>query len=254
MEDTQMLDMLKAGVHFGHKVGRWHPKMRPYIFGSRGGISIIDLEKTQKLLEAATAFAEAVARRGGTILFVGSKRQAKAVVREHAERVHQPYVVERWIGGTFTNFETVGRLIQKYRTQKEGLASGAYAQYTKKERLRMEKDVAKLETIVGGIASLDGLPSAVYVVDAKEEKIAVREAKKVGVPLIALVDTNVNPEGIAHPIPANDDAVKSIMFFTSRIADAIARGTEAREIEQAQERAALAEAAEVALAAPAAES
>lgn len=236
MPDSTLLDMLKAGIHFGHQAGRWHPKMKPYIFGTRAGISIIDLEKTQEALLRAAEFVEGVAARGGTILYVGTKRQAQSIMREHAERVHQPFVVERWIGGAFTNFETVNRLIRKFRSQKEGLQTGAFAKYTKKERLDIEKNVAKMETIVGGIATMNELPSALYIVDIKQEKIAVREAVKVGLPIVALVDTNVNPGAITYPIPANDDAMKSIAYLTGVITDAIARGQLTFDRTRAQEQ------------------
>lgn len=226
MRDISLFDLLKAGVHFGHQVSRWHPKMRPYIFTSRSGIYIIDLEKTNEALAQSREFVRDRVANGGTVLFIGTKRQAKAIVQEAAVKVGMPYVIERWLGGTFTNFPTISKMTKRLTQLKEERASGALEKYTKKEQLVFDEEIARLERMVGGIERMTKLPDAVYVVDVKQEKTAVREAQKMRIPIIALVDTNVSPEGIAHPIPANDDATKSIQIITDAFVEAIGEGRE----------------------------
>lgn len=234
MSEVSLEEMLKSGVHFGHKVGRLYPKMKPFIFGERNGVLIIDLEKTKKNLIAAQDFVRQIAQKNGVILFVGAKRQAQDIIKRLAEKVGMPYVTSRWIGGTFTNFSVITKMINKFKKLKEDREAGELAKYTKKEQLKISEEIAKLETLIGGIEKLKKLPEAVYIVDMKNEMTAVREAKKKKVPIIGLVDVNCDPSGIDYVIPANDDATKSIEFITGAIVTAIAEGkgqTEKEKIE-----------------------
>lgn len=224
MRDITLVELLKAGVHFGHQVSRWHPKMRPFIFTSRGGVYVIDLEKTAEQLKKAQAFFRDVVASGGTVLLVGTKRQAQPIIHAAALRVGMPYVVERWLGGTFTNFPTILKVTKRLTFLKQERASGNLEKYTKKEQLEFNDEIARLEKLVGGIERMTKLPEALFVVDVKQEKTAVREANKVKVPVVALVDTNVSPEGIAHPIPANDDATKSIQLLVDAVIEAVEEG------------------------------
>lgn len=224
MRDIPLIELLKAGVHFGHHESRWHPKMRPHIFASRSGVYIIDLEKTNQLLKVAQSFARDVVAKGGIILFVGTKRQARPIVQSMAVRVGMPYVVERWLGGTFTNFPTISKMTKRLTHLKEERAGGNLEKYTKKEQLTFNDEIQRLEKLVGGIERMAKIPDAIFVIDIKQEKTAVREAIKTKVPVIALVDTNVNPEGITYPVPANDDATKSINILTEAIVEAIEEG------------------------------
>ncbi|MFC1662895.1 30S ribosomal protein S2 [Patescibacteria group bacterium] len=224
MKDITLVEMLKAGVHFGHQKSRWHPKMEPYIFTARNSIYIINLEKTREKLITALDFVRDVASRGGKILFVGAKRQAKSIVKKYADSVGMPFVVERWIGGTFTNYETIQKLIKNYKDLLSQQEKGEFAKYKKKERLKIEEKIAKMKEAVGGITSLESLPDAVFIVDLKQDRTAVREAKKRNIPIVGIADTNVSPEGIKYIIPANDDATKSLEFITSLVAEAIAEG------------------------------
>ncbi len=203
-------ELLDAGVHFGHKTSRWHPKMKQYIFTAKGTSHVFDLEKTVKKLEEALIFMRSLVARGGTILFVGTKPAAKKVVREAALALNAPYVTERWLGGTLTNFKTITKRLQYWRELSEGKASGAWEKYTKKERLQFQKQMDKLEKQLGGIKNLFKLPDTIFVVDIKTEELAVREAKKVGTPVVAICDTNVDPSSINYVIPANDDASSSL--------------------------------------------
>lgn len=229
MKEIPLNDLLKAGVHFGHQMSRWHPKMRPFIFTSRAGIYIVDLEKTAVQLKKAQQFARDRAAAGGNILFVGTKRQAKPIIQEVAVRLGMPYVIERWLGGTFTNFPTISRMTKRFTQLKEERARGEFEKYTKKEQLNFDDEIKRLEKMVGGIERMNRLPDAIFVVDVKQEKTAIREAQKMKVPIIAMVDTNVSPDGIAHPIPANDDASKSIHIITNAIAEAVDEGKSAWE-------------------------
>jgi len=224
MEIPSLLDMLKAGVHFGHRQGKWHPKMKPYIFGTRNGVHIINLEITQKKLEQALDYIKQTVAKGGTVLFLGTKTQAKDIVRDAATSCNMPYIVERWLGGTFTNSHTILKLIKKYRTMKEEAAKGEWKKFTKKEQLVKERELQKLDTLLAGLADLEKLPDVLFVVDMKTEKTAVRESNRVNVPIVAICDTNVNPELSTYPIPANDDAIKSIEMITNLVAEAVQEG------------------------------
>ncbi|MBI3114988.1 MAG: 30S ribosomal protein S2 [Candidatus Kerfeldbacteria bacterium] len=237
MRTIELIDLLKAGVHFGHQRSRWNPKMREYIFTVRNGICIIDLEKTAEKLKVALAFVTDLRAKGGTLLFVGTKRQAQEIVKAAATQAGMPAVVERWVGGTFTNFATVSKIINKLTTLKADREAGRLAKYTKKERLVIDREIERLETVVGGIEQLKKLPEALFVVDVKNERTAVKEAQKVGIPIVALVDTNTNPDGIAYPIPANDDATKSIQLICDYLVEALADGAQEAETRAAKEAA-----------------
>jgi len=224
MTELSLIDMLQAGVHFGHQESRRHPKMDPFIFTTRGGVSIINLEKTKAALAKAVSYVQDVAARGGTILFIGTKRQARDIVRATAESVGMPYINDRWIGGMFTNFQQVRQLGQKLGRLKEERATGAWAKYTKKEQLSFENEITRLEGLIGGVAHMEKLPDVLFIVDVKTEKTAIREGAAMNIPVVAVCDTNVNPTGIAYPIPANDDATKSIQLIANAVADAIREG------------------------------
>lgn len=224
MTDVSLVDMLKAGVHFGHQESRRHPKMDQFIFTTRGGVSIINLEKTKMALDQATTFLHDLVARGGTVLFVGTKRQAREIIRTVAEKAGMPFIVDRWMGGLFTNFSQLRQLSQKLKRLKEERATGSRAKYTKKEQLAFDGEIERLEKLIGGVVNMEKLPEAVFVSDVKQDKTAIREARAVGIPVVALCDTNVNPTGIAYPIPANDDATKSLQLITSAVLAAIERG------------------------------
>jgi len=226
MPETSLLDMLKAGVHFGHQQSRRHPKMDKYIFTTRGGVSIIDLEKTREALTQAEDFVRQLTARGGVIMFVGTKKQARDIVRQAAQSAAAPYVTDRWIGGLLTNFQHVRSLIQKLHQLKADRASGDLQKYTKKEQLEFEEEIERLEMLVGGVASMERLPEALFVTDVKNEKTAVAEAKTIGIPVVAMCDTNVNPEPVRYPIPANDDATKSLQLICQAMAAAVTKGRE----------------------------
>lgn len=251
MTEPTLLELLKSGVHFGHQTSKWHPRMQPFIFSSRNGIHIIDLEKSLAMIQTAQGFVRDITGAGGTILFIGTKRQAKEIVRRIAEGCGSPFVTERWLGGLFTNYGTVGKVLERLRTLTADREAGRLEKYVKKERLKFDEEITKLEKLVGGMRDLIKLPQAIFVVDLKAEKTAVREAKKIGIPIVAMVDTNTDPEGIAYPIPANDDATKSIELITSLIAEAVKEG-KAVAAEVAAQKKAQAEAAAAAVpAAPA---
>ena len=213
-----------AGAHFGHLTRRWNPKMRQYIFMSKQGIHIIDLKRTQESIEKACDSLTKIAASGETILFVGTKKQAKDIVRTEAQRCNSPYVNERWLGGTLTNFSTIRRSIKTLEGHEKKASDGTYELISKKERLMIEKERAKLEKVLGGIRNMKRLPGAVLIVDIKKENIAVAEARKLNIPLFALVDTNVDPEVVDFPIPANDDSFKSIGLITRMITDSVIEG------------------------------
>lgn len=214
-------ELLKKGVHFGHKTNKRHPKMSPFIFTKRNGIHVIDLEQTVIQLKKALTFVAKIAEKNGNILFIGSKKQAKSIIKEAADNAAMPYVIGRWLGGTFTNFYNIVRLTQKMEKLEKDKEDGTWDRYTKKEQVTFAKQLAKLEDTVGGMRKLKQLPSAVFVVDIKKEKTAVAEANKMKVPVIAITDTNVNPELVQYAIPANDDAVKSIEVITNLISETI---------------------------------
>ena len=230
MAKVGLKDLLEAGVHFGHQTRKWNPKMKPYIFIARGGIYIIDLQRTLRNLNKAAKFLETVGAKGGTVLFVGTKKQAKVAIKEQASRVDMPYVIERWLGGMLTNHQTIYKSVQKLEEIEAMMKDGRMENFSKKEQLEFSRKFEKLNTNLGGIRNMKGLPSAVFVVDTAEEETAVREANKLGVPVIGIVDTNSDPTMIQFPIPGNDDAIRSITLFTRVMAESIEGGrTAARE-------------------------
>ncbi|GBD24995.1 30S ribosomal protein S2 [bacterium HR30] len=234
MTEVSMKSLLEAGVHFGHQTSRWNPKMKPYIFGARNGIHIIDLQKTVQLFQQAYAFVRDVAARGGTVLFVGTKKQAQDAVREEAERCGMFYVNNRWLGGTLTNFQTIKQSIDRLKKCEEILADENMVQaLTKREMLRIQRERDKLLAALGGIKNMRKLPDALFVIDPKKEEIAVREANKLRIPVVAVIDTNCDPDLVDYKIPGNDDAIRAIRLFCAAIADAVIEGKQIRE-EQAK--------------------
>lgn len=219
-----LLEMLKAGMHFGHQSSRWHPKMKPFIYGERGGVHIIDVEKTQAQLEKALTFVTETTARGGVIVFVGTKRQAQPVVEECAKEAGMPYITTRWLGGTLTNFAQIQKIIRHYLDLKDKSAKGELKKYTKLEQLQFSREIEELEGKIGGLSTLTKLPDALFILDARHEKTAVREAITMGVTMVALVDSNVNPRGIKYVIPGNDDAVGSLSLVTKLVAEAVKEG------------------------------
>jgi small subunit ribosomal protein S2 len=217
-------ELLEAGVHFGHQTRRWNPKMQRYLFGERSGIYIIDLEKSLTGIEETYGFARDLGRRRGTILFIGTKKQAQEVVEEHANRIGMPFVNHRWLGGMLTNFTTISRRLIRLRELREMEASGAMDHLPKKEVIRLRHEREKLERNLGGIQALERLPDAVFVVDTKKEQIAVTEARKLDIPVIAIVDTNCDPDEVDYVIPGNDDAIRAVSLVTRVVADALAEG------------------------------
>ena len=228
-----MKHLLEAGVHFGHQTRRWNPKMKPYIFGARNGIYIIDLQKTVKLFKAAYDFVTGLTEQGGTILFVGTKKQAQDAIAEEAMRCEMPYVNNRWLGGTLTNFATIQKGIEKLKRLDAMFEDKSIEKFPKKEILQMDRLRQKLTLNMGGIKNMTSLPSALFVVDSNEEEIAVKEANKLGIPVTAIVDTNCDPDGIGYAIPGNDDAIRAIRLITAKIADAAIEGRQ-RLIESQQ--------------------
>jgi len=219
-----MKELLESGVHFGHQTRRWNPKMKPFIFGSRNGIHIIDLQKTVKLFNGIHDFIVRTVSEGYPILFVGTKKQAHDSIIEESERCGMFNVVNRWLGGTLTNFQTIRKSIARLKEVEKMVEDGSINRYTKKEALKMEKELVKLEKNLGGIKNMDDLPGAVFIVDPKREHIAVKEVKKMGIPVIAITDTNCDPDDIDYIIPGNDDAIRSIRLICSKIADACIAG------------------------------
>jgi len=217
-------DMLKAGMHFGHRTNRWHPKMKQFIFTSKNGVYIIDLKKTQEKLQEALEFMTKLVAEGKSILFVGTKSQVSAPLKKMAEETNQSYVVGKWLGGYLTNFPIVKKSVKKYLDLIEKREGGKLEKYTKKERLNFDREIKKLEVRVGGLAALTKLPDALFVWDTKEEETAVREARQKNIPIIAICDTNVNPEEVNYPIPANDDSTKTIKLLLEAIKDAVLEG------------------------------
>jgi small subunit ribosomal protein S2 len=217
-------ELLEAGVHFGHQTRRWNPKMGRYLYGERSGIYIVDLEKTLSGLEEAHAFVRDLGRRNGIVLFVGTKKQAQEVIAENATRVGMPFVITRWLGGMLTNFQTVSGRLLRLRELREMERTGAFDYLPKKEAIRLRHEKDKLERNLGGMQSLERLPDAIFVIDTKKEHIAVSEARKLGLPVIAIVDTNCDPDEVDSVIPGNDDAIRSVQLVTRIIADALAEG------------------------------
>ncbi len=220
-------DLLAAGAHFGQRTSRWHPKMKPFLFGSTRGVHLINLEKTREQIASGAEFLLNITRRGGTVLFVGTKGQAQSIIEKEATRAMSPYVTVRWLGGLFTNFNTVLDLIRKLERLETDKKKGQLEKYTKREQLDVERQIRKLNDTVGGIRSLSKLPDAVFITDINVDDIAVKEAVKTGVPIVAIVDSNSNPTKIDYPIPANDDAVKTLELITKIMADAVIEGRQA---------------------------
>jgi small subunit ribosomal protein S2 len=221
--------LLDAGVHFGHQTKRWNPKMRPYIYGARNGIHIIDLDQTARLFQRAYQFVVETVGRGGHILMVGTKRQAQEIVREEATRSGSYFVVNRWLGGTLTNFRTIKTGLERMRQLERMKEDGTYMSITKKEVSRLEKERERFEKYLGGLKNMTSLPTALFIIDPAMETIAVAEANKIGIPVIAITDTNCDPDKIDYVVPGNDDAIRSIRLITARIADAAVEGSQRRK-------------------------
>lgn len=229
MSNVTMKQLLEAGVHFGHQTRRWNPKMKPYIFGSKNGIYIIDLQKTVRLFKKAYEFVRDKVAEGELLLFVGTKRQGQDSIEEESKRCEMPYVNHRWLGGMLTNFTTIKKGIDRLREIETMIEDGSIDHYTKKEALKLYKEKQKLEKNLGGIKEMDRLPGAIFVVDPKNERIAVNEARKLNIPVIAIVDTNCDPDEIDYVIPGNDDAIRAIRLFTSLFANASIEGRNLHE-------------------------
>lgn len=229
-----LVELLQAGVHFGHQTSKWHPRMKKFIFGERQGIHIINLEETQKAIEKALTFARQTASRGGIILFVGTKKQAADIVAKSALEAGMPYVNKRWLGGTLTNFVNMAQLLRKYRDLKRKLEKGELTKYTKFEQLKFAEEVQDYDVKIGGLIDMQRIPDAVFIFDIRKDKTALEEATRRGVKVIALCDTNVNPDGVDFCIPANDDAVKSIELMSGLVAGAVKEGRD--EWEKARAR------------------
>ncbi len=239
MADVKIQDLLLAGCHFGHLTRRWNPKMKPYIFMERNGIHIIDLKKTLISLQKAQQAVKEIVQQGGDILLVGTKKQAKDIIQLEAERCNMPYVTERWLGGTLTNFITIKKSVKRLKNLEKKSTDGTYDKVTKKEILQIEREKEKLNTVLGGIREMNHLPAAIFVVDAKKEAIAVREAIRLNIPVFGLVDTNTDPDPIDYLVPCNDDAFKAINLITHALVDGIidaqAGQTELRSAAEAEE-------------------
>ncbi len=226
MASVDPKDLLKAGAHFGHKTSRWHPKMAPYIHGVRGDVHVIDLIQTAKMLDKALEVVEKAASSGKQVLLVGTKRQAQDPIRKIAKEHNQPYVVERWLGGMMTNWNTMSGRIKKLKKLEEQMLNGELeAKYNKLEVQRFQEEIDHLNHVFGGVKEMKGYPGLVFVVDVNREETAINEARKLGIPIIAIVDTNVNPSNIDFPIPANDDAIKTIEFILEKIGNSLASGS-----------------------------
>ncbi len=219
-----MKELLEAGVHFGHQTRRWNPKMKPFIYHERNGIYIIDLHATLRLVEMAHEFVKGVAAEGGTVLFVGTKRQGQESIEEAANKAGMPYVTHRWLGGMLTNWQTMSQRIAHMRELQDARDRGEWKRLTKKEGLRLSRELEKLESSLGGIKDMNGAPQALFVVDTKREETAVAEAVKLGIPIIAVIDTNCDPEPIDYPIPGNDDAIRAIRLFANLVAEGVLEG------------------------------
>ncbi|MBU6351387.1 MAG: 30S ribosomal protein S2 [Chloroflexi bacterium] len=234
MSNVTMKQLLEAGVHFGHRTRRWNPKMRPYIFTERSGIHIIDLQQTVQALEKATEVVRSKVAKGGTVLFVGTKRQAQATIEQEALRCGMPYINQRWLGGTLTNWVTIRQRIMYLLQVERRIDAGDFRNLPKKERLTLQRDVEKLNRRIGGLKTMRALPDMVFVVDTNVEELAVNEANKLRIPILGMVDTNSNPELITHVIPTNDDAIRAIKLLVGAIADAAEEGMRVREVEMAE--------------------
>lgn len=248
MATVTMKELLEAGVHFGHQVRRWNPKMKEFIFGERNGIYIIDLQKTQRMFKEAMKFLTTITSEGTgrTVLFVGTKRQAMDAIRDEALRCNQFYINQRWLGGLLTNFQTIQKSIKRFKEIEAMQADGRIEQYAKKERLQIERERLALEKNLSGIKEMKRLPDAIFVIDTNKEEIAVKEANRLGIPVVAVVDTNCTPEGVRFVIPGNDDALRAVRLFASRIADAILEGQQMAQQKEGEEATAAAEQAKIA--------
>jgi len=225
LPDTATIkQLLEAGAHFGHQTARWHPRMKTYIFTKRNGIHIIDLEQTASMLNKACDFVRQVATEGGTILFVGTKKQAQEAVEQEAQRCGAYYVNQRWLGGVLTNFATIQARIDHLVRLEDQQTRGDFKRLPKKEALKLEEEISRLNQQMGGFKEMTSLPSALFIVDPTKEKIALAEARRVGIPVVAIVDTNCNPDDIDYPIPANDDAIRAIKLICGKIADSVIEG------------------------------
>lgn len=229
MAQVTMKQMLEAGVHFGHQTKRWNPKMKPYIFGARNGIYIIDLQKTVRYFRTAYQFIQDTVANGDKVLFVGTKKQAQDAIKEESLGSDQYFVNNRWLGGMLTNFQTIKASIDRLKKIEAMVADGTIEQYTKKEALQLDRQREKLERNLGGIKHMTKLPGAVFIIDPKKEAIAVQEANKLGIPVVAVVDTNCDPDNIDYVIPGNDDAIRAIRLFASKIAEACVEGDQRRK-------------------------
>ena len=234
--EITMKELLEAGVHFGHQTRRWNPKMKEFIFGERNGIHIIDLQKTLKMFREAARFVSGLAGQGKTLLFVGTKRQAQEAIAEEAQRCETFYVNYRWLGGTLTNWATVQKSIKRLKTLKAMVEDGRMAQLSKKEAARLERELKHLRQNLTGIENMASLPDALFVIDSNAEEIAVRESRRLGIPVISIVDTNCDPDLVDWVIPGNDDALRAIRLFTSKVADAVLEGRRAFEQTQVAEQ------------------
>ena len=232
MSKVTFEQLLEAGVHFGHLTMKWNPAMAPYIFMQKNGIHIIDLMKTEKMLEEACKFVKQLAKNNKKILFVGTKKQAQEIIREAAEKTNMPYVTERWLGGMLTNFMTIRKSIRKMENLQRMETDGTFENLSKKEKLMIGREIEKLQKVLGGVAEMNHLPSALFIIDIKKEHIAVSEAQRLNIPTIGLVDTNSNPNLVSFPIPGNDDSTKSISIITQAIVQAILDGYNERKIEK----------------------
>lgn len=224
MKIPSSLEMLKAGVHFGHRSSRWHPKMKPFVFGIRGGVHIFDVEKTAEKLQEAVTFVEKLIAKGGTVMFVGTKSQAQDIVAKYAKACNMPYVNVRWLGGTLTNFGQLQKLVKHFLDLKDKRDKGELRKYTKLEQLHFDREIAELEEQIGGISTMSRMPDAIFIMDARHDKTAVRESITMKLPIIALVDSNVNPTGVRYVIPGNDDAPGSIEMIAHVMSDAVNDG------------------------------
>ena len=237
MSVVSMKQLLEAGVHFGHQTRRWNPKMAPYIFAERNGIYIIDLQQTLGLIDDAYDFMRKVGETGKPVLFVGTKKQAQAAIKDEAERCGMFFVNERWLGGMLTNHKTISKRIDRLEEIREMQADGTINKYAKKEALKMMAEADKLEKYLGGIKDMKGMPGAIFVVDPKKERIAVKEARILGIPVVGIVDTNCDPDDVDYIIPANDDAIRAVKLITSCMADAIVEAKQGESFQEAPEEA-----------------
>jgi len=224
MASISMKLLLEAGVHFGHQTNKWNPKMKPYIFGARNGIYIIDLQQTVGMFQTAYNFVVETVTRGEELLFVGTKKQSQEAIKEEAEKCVMPYVNQRWLGGMLTNFSTINKSIERLNTLDRMFTDDSVKAFPKKEIMKLQKEMNNLEKVLGGIRAIKGLPGGLFIVDPKRESIAVNEAKKLKIPIVAIVDTNCDPDDIDYVIPGNDDAIRAIKLFSSKIADAVLEG------------------------------